>query len=411
MFFSRRLLLTLSVFASANMHAENRYEDDYTQNHTHTILFEESKQNQTHGANEFNYIHTDDGPAVVYDYTHTDPALCNVTNSYTFPHSASTQIPQGAPEQNKDLVKEYNLQSMACIVPPERQVYPSPAPCYFEHPCPVPCKVAKRNTWQIRIPLPSFNLCNFTSWCSAPCNHYSELYTGIDTFSTKITINHHGRGVRNYFGKGRYKRQYKDTVVGSLVGYTYRDPCGAYFNAEFDWASGKLNRTTNHRPSRYAHYYFTEGKFGYNFQFCNCLLVTPYVGFGFEYVNNHIVHTSLKLKYRNYFAALGGKIDLFMYGNFSIGLDAQWQPQLDSTVKLSQYSQIRFKLPNKGGFELQLPLRYTFCNNYVLSIVPFTKRSKDGASNHSERLSSRRVKLPEQVNQNYGGKVNLGILF
>jgi hypothetical protein len=143
-----------------------------------------------------------------------------------------------------------------------------------------------------------------------------------------------------------------------------------------------------------------------------CLLLTPYAGLGYDNVNSHILKTDLNMRYRNYYGILGGRTDIPLWDGFSIGFDGQWQLQLDSSARLSSFSNIRYKLENKNGYLIELPLCYRLCNDtFILTIAPFTRRYKDGKSKTIRFNEDIRVRLPEQVNQNWGGKVNIGVLF
>lgn len=426
MYIKCRKILMFLLLCTASLHSANRYDDDYTNYHSHNFVFEETSPPTTTTSDHspVNYQSSANTRAErpliqEYDFSQTtnttycEDITCSVTPSELCPKTITKIVYVPYPVQ-------YNCQTPSPQPCPALPIAIAPPP---PPPQPVRICVSKpccRGGCSLRFPritcfscLPSFSFFpDCCSWERELChNRYSQIYFGLDTFSTKIVVSRRSRGVNNFFGTRRDEREYKNTLVGTVLGFTYRVPCGIYFNTEFDWLTGDLNRK-NHRPSRYAHYYLGYGRVGYNWLVCNCLLVTPYVGLGYDYVDNHIRGSDLTMRYRDYYGIAGGRIDFLMYDGFSIGIDGQWQPQLDSSVRLSNYKGIRFKLEHKSGYELQLPLCYRFCcDQLVLTISPYTRRYKDGRSHTFRICDDSRIRIPQQTHQNWGGKVNLGFLF
>lgn len=251
-----------------------------------------------------------------------------------------------------------------------------------------------------------------------PCRmRYSELYIGGLGFGTKIDVGtfgnpRHGTFLRNFFGKDRDGEDMRHGFFGMDMGYTYRKPCNLYLNLDFGWASGPIGGH-RHVPKRYLHYYLGQSRIGYNFTWdCYNLLLTPYTGFGFRYVNHTIVRHQEFMHYRNYFAILGGRIDWQFLRCWSIGLDGQWQIQVDSAVRLSSVPEVRFRLNPRNGFVIEMPVCYNFLKGCMrLSAVPLYRRNVDGRSNVFKTAANENARIPQQTNREWGGKLLLSYLF
>ncbi len=127
-----------------------------------------------------------------------------------------------------------------------------------------------------------------------------------------------------------------------------------------------------------------EIRFGYNYMALQgaSFVATPYLGFGFNYIaqKREIVPVN-HFKYFLYYIPIGFLFDWHWNKWFTIGFYFKWMPQVDATLRLTEYAGARFILIKKlEQFLAELPLVFTFGSHrrWDITLTPFWLRKKTG---------------------------------
>lgn len=279
--------------------------------------------------------------------------------------------------------------------------------CCEPMPCAIPCPpICPR-------PLPALP-------CFVDNNCYGSFYGGANAFHLDLQIHQHSsKGLGWGYGDGKRKQRLKANLYGASVGFEYLKPLSFYSNLEFNWSVGRTGHDQNNDRSegcrRFLHYYEAHWLLGYTLAACcdSMFSATPFAGFGYRYVDHHITETGADLRYRTYYVPVGLRLDISCYDFLDIGLKGQWLFQVDPTVRLNKMHQVRFVLEKRQSYMVEMPLTYSLCNNrFALIINPFYRRFVDGSSHRlSRRHGSLDIKIPKQVNQEWGGQLMLSFGF
>lgn len=307
---------------------------------------------------------------------------------------------------------------MSCERPcPPPVCYPrSPPPCRMPC-CPPNCE--PMSTYQ---PQPCCEPA-FT-YCPPPCEYPEEVncydfYLGFYTYHLNLKANlRNTRGVDPFFGEAEYYHHHRlrGTLRGGTAGFEYNQPCGLYENLEFNWASGRVRNRHHHRQcnERFVHNYQAHMRLGWNWSlFCDNFSIIPYSGLGYRYVDHHVSRVNQSLRYRTFYIPVGLNLTARCLNFLEIGLNGEWLFVVDSEVKMSSWRQLRWILQKRQGFTIELPITYLwYCDQFQLQLLPFYRRFVDGSS---KKLTYKHwgfnVRIPRQINQEWGGKVLLGFSF
>lgn len=224
-----------------------------------------------------------------------------------------------------------------------------------------------------------------------------------------------GIGLTEYFGSGHCNNEINDTLWGAIAGYTYRKPCGFYFNTEFNWSCGSADereRYVEDLPSRFIHSYLVYARAGYNFMWNRCFLFTPYGGAGYRYVLHDLRHSDLDFSHRDWFGLVGARIDWVYNPCFTIGLDSMFFIPFDSSIRIKNYSK-SISTDEHTGYQIELPMKFIlpcFCRSFAITFAPFYRRFVDGRSKqHTFDIET--IQAPEFRYQEYGAKLYFGVMF
>lgn len=249
----------------------------------------------------------------------------------------------------------------------------------------------------------------------ACCNGCSELYLGTIGYGTSLKVEGSSIGLDDYYGDDCDDHKITGTLWGMVLGYTYRQTCGFYFNTEFEWAVGKVSREKHYidaLPDRYLHDYFWTNRFGYTFNCLDCYQITPYGGFGLRYSRQDLSDSGLEVSYRDWFGIIGGRIDRTFCNCWSVGFNGQWYIPFSSRVKLEDYCG-HFHLDERYGYQLDLPVTYTTCwcgTALNLTLSPFFRKFEDGKSGE-KTFDIETVQVPKLRTEAYGAKFYLSYCF
>lgn len=232
-----------------------------------------------------------------------------------------------------------------------------------------------------------------------------EFYFGGTAFNAARQVGNEAVGLERFFGSE--KRSASSPFGGAIVGVAYRDPCGCYFNVEFDWAMGNLNRN-HHRGfhARHVNQFITDIKLGYNFS-SGCWIFTPYGGVG-NWTERYETSNKEKFCYSNWYGIVGGKVDHMWSPFLAIGIDAEVFIPFSTHFRFRHFDS-SFKLKNGLGGKVEVPFRfdlsYDCLDKIYCTIAPFYRGMY---SNHSKMKSFR---TPKFSLHDAGAKIYLGYCY
>lgn len=250
--------------------------------------------------------------------------------------------------------------------------------------------------------------------CKSECCNSEIYFGGIGLGSSRKTGD--SVGLNFFFGDEEGRRRVNGFIYGALLGYTYRNPCGFYFNAELDWATGRLkgkDKDDEDFPNRNLNELITTFKVGYNFQFCS-LLLTPYVGVG-NWYENHRLNRNFKHHYCNWFGIVGGKADWTVNDYFTMGIDLEAFLPIHTNVKFRHVCR-HAHLKNHWGGQIEFPLKldaYRFFGCYdglFLTLAPFYRFEEYGRSKFFT-CETNTFRAPKLELHDYGAKLYAGFCF
>lgn len=239
--------------------------------------------------------------------------------------------------------------------------------------------------------------------CQATFVNRTRVWAGPEVFHLRLGVDK----INNYRG-------YLGGVVG---GFERKYVWDLYVNVNGSYALGRLNGQSSR--SRFVHDMFVEGLFGGSIPLtaCHNLLFTPYLGFGYTHVIQHLRASglpSLNFKYSKYYLPLGFIFDYMPISWVNVGLDFKWMPQIDPTLKVVDLSGGRWELAYKQGFFVKLPIEFIFKKHeryfWNVGVVPFFRWMKDGQT-QAVTNNGTRLAIPENQYTYWGGQVTFAINF
>ncbi len=244
------------------------------------------------------------------------------------------------------------------------------------------------------------------------CDNYSEFYVGTIGYGANRRVDDSVVGLDDFFGSDEGHHA-SGTLWGAVVGYTYKNPCNYYFNAEFDYGTGHIkgNNCPGSYPKSHINEYFTTLKAGYNFQY-NCLTLTPYGGIGYWYERHNLSQGS-RFTYNNWFGIIGGRIDWQYTDCFTIGLDVEGFIPFNTYVHFNRFCK-DVNLKDRWGCQIELPIRYEvsscYCENLFITLAPFYRYMQNGKSNFFT-CDIETFRVPELKASDFGAKLYIGRTF
>jgi len=173
------------------------------------------------------------------------------------------------------------------------------------------------------------------------------------------------------------------TLYGVRLGFDHIRRYKFYWGVDALWATGPLEGSANGERIKSM---FTdinlEARLGYTFQskyWCKASF-TPYTGLGYFWENNFFEHPSpLPIHFKNRFSyvPLGFLSQIFIYPNWSLGLNFKLRFLIDSSVEASNdpgHDTTTQNYEEKLQYRVELPITYFSCwkkESLAVSLVPF----------------------------------------
>ncbi len=244
-----------------------------------------------------------------------------------------------------------------------------------------------------------------------PCvdeTRLSRIYVGPQVSSLELQIR---QGPHLALHGAQQNVTLNGVLGGVIIGYEYKSFHALYAALLTDWLAGTISKKGV--PSRKINDLEAEVRIGYNYQALQGKkwVVTPYLGFGFNYISQK-QSSPPSFKYYEYYLPLGFIVDYMPKDWFTVELNFQWRPALDSTVRVSTIAGSRFTLKKKHSqYWVEMPFIFHLGEkrNWDISLVPFWKRKKDGATKNAP--GGIPLGLPKQSYTYAGGYVTIGYRF
>lgn len=251
------------------------------------------------------------------------------------------------------------------------------------------------------------NSCNCCNW---------EFYFGGIGLGASRKIDQSAVGLNEFFGFEEGKKNADGCFGGTVIGLTYSNPNCLYFNLEFDWATGRLNRKGCFEDfrARRVDELITDIKLGYNFS-CGCITLTPYAGFGNWLERYEINTTTNKFHYRSWYGIIGARADWVYSELLSVGIDGEIFLPIYTSVKFKNFSS-RIHVHNGWGGKVELPIKlnlgYFNCclNRFSATISPFFRAIEWDRSNFFT-CGIETFRVPKFEVEDYGAKLYVGYCF
>lgn len=174
-------------------------------------------------------------------------------------------------------------------------------------------------------------------------------------------------------------RKIKGNLWGISAEMEYKKSNHVYGAASFLWNQGELKPPHGHEHD------WKEGVgqfvLGFTTPIFHQTLMTLYAGLGFRRVLDHKgyagFHPRVALNYSQYFIPVGLLFDGNYWDHFSVSLDLQAMPTVDSRVQVSNHPGIFWELSDKMNYEVDLPITWKAVRgiraDFDIALVPFFK--------------------------------------
>jgi hypothetical protein len=173
---------------------------------------------------------------------------------------------------------------------------------------------------------------------------------------------------------------YSGSTGGVLGRISYEQPKAFFGQARSVYNLGPLSSLLNKTG---FHEWYSEFVGGYCFAACRNWMITPYAGFGFDFLSDH--HTGysftppIHLKYNIYYAVAGLKTH-YNWRNWMLGLQVDCLPTFNQYLKIKSLSGAAWVLKNRTGVEVQLPVAFRYVKNFWLEFSPYYRFLPIGSS-------------------------------
>jgi len=183
-----------------------------------------------------------------------------------------------------------------------------------------------------------------------------ELCASSDYPVTSSGIYFGGRASR--IGWESEKQKSFGYLIGPSVGIDYRRPNHIYGGYRFYWMYGNTGGGSCHRKMNDMD---MQVRVGYTFG--STLLFTPYTGLGVTAVTRKNSNTKApcsRFSYTDVYVPVGVLLSYHPSSKFSIGIDYQYMPEVDSYYKTKGFHNIAFELHKKGQQSIEIPIQFCY---------------------------------------------------
>lgn len=195
---------------------------------------------------------------------------------------------------------------------------------------------------------------------------------------------------------------------GAQAMYEYRPLNSFYAGLKGAWRQGS---TDGHSSSLYLIDIDAHERLGVTFANSSASwLFTLFTGFGYRYFSHDLKEYGVKMKfnYNELYVPVGFLSDFFANRFFTLGINAIWMPQVDSTVSFAQVQGSRWQLKKKlANILVEMPFKFSMGSQreFLMIFKPFYEYWQDGAS--KTVITS----LPSNTYNFWGVEFNLGYRF
>jgi hypothetical protein len=183
---------------------------------------------------------------------------------------------------------------------------------------------------------------------------------------------------------------YSGSTGGVLGRLSYQQPNAFFGQARTTYNIGRLSSSSNKTS---FNEWYSEFVGGYCISVLNNWTLTPYAGFGFDFLNDH--HTGystispIHLKYDIYYAVVGVETH-YTWQDWMLGLQVDVLPTFNQYLKIKSLSGAAWALKNRTGAAVRLPFAYRYVKNFWLEFAPYYRFLPIGAS-HALNLPKRNL--------------------
>ena len=173
---------------------------------------------------------------------------------------------------------------------------------------------------------------------------------------------------------------YKGSTGGAIGKLTFQEPKSFFGELRSVYNNGPLSSSMN--STRDSEWY-SEFVGGYCFSLCPHWTITPYAGMGFDFLTDHQSAyssiSSIRLKYKLYYAVAGFDTH-YTWNNWSFGAQVDCLPTFNQYLSITGLPGIAWKLQQRVGVAVRLPVGYKFTKNIGLELAPYYRLLPIGAS-------------------------------
>lgn len=160
-------------------------------------------------------------------------------------------------------------------------------------------------------------------------------------------------------------------VIGKL---TYEMPWAFFGQARTVYNLGPLSSSLN--STRFYEWYL-EVVGGYSFPLWKKWTLTPYVGVGFDFINDdrsaYSTVAAIQLRYQTYYALIGFDTH-YTWKNWKLGAQFDCLPVFNQYLKIKTLSGEAWTLDDRVGFDARLPVSWRIpvtCPEIWLELAPY----------------------------------------
>ncbi len=173
---------------------------------------------------------------------------------------------------------------------------------------------------------------------------------------------------------------YSGSTGGAVGKLSYQQPNAFFGQARSTYNLGRLSSSLNKTK---FHEWYSEFVGGYCFSPLNNWMITPYAGFGLDFLSDH--HTGysstapIQLNYTIYYAIAGLETH-YTWQNWMLGLQVDCLPTFNQYLRIKSLSGAAWVLKNRTGAEVHLPVTYRYAKDFWLEFAPYYRFLPIGAS-------------------------------
>jgi len=198
---------------------------------------------------------------------------------------------------------------------------------------------------------------------------------------------------------------------GAQAIYEYRAANRIYGAAALTWREGK---TTGSGVDKTLVDVDAQERIGYTFvRDDKTARLSIYTGFGYRYLGEKVTTTGtpIRFNYNEFYVPVGFLLEGKINSTFSMGLNAQWMPQVYSSVVIKPMGGARWILTNQlSNYLLEAPLTITLSHKYRVHLIisPFIATWHDG---HTSAVTETGTALNVPKNDYFFAGANVNFCF